>query len=103
MPGVWQKVFKFSSFCGNIRENLAKKTPTRFFSFRRNIRENLAKGWTADVGSGIEQQKLSCPKELHSCTDYIAYDEESDHSNKAVRKTPEIESGHKVSEEVKWT
>ena len=29
------------------------------------------------------------------------YDEESDHSNKAVRKTPEIESGHKVSEEVK--
>ena len=31
------------------------------------------------------------------------YDEESDHSNKAVRKTPEIESGHKVSEEVKWT
>ena len=28
-------------------------------------------------------------------------DEESDHSNKAVRKTPEIESGHKVSEEVK--
>ena len=32
-----------------------------------------------------------------------AYDEESDHSNKAVRKTPEIESGHKVSEEVKWT
>ena len=33
----------------------------------------------------------------------IPYDEESDHSNKAVRKTPEIESGHKVSEEVKWT
>ena len=33
----------------------------------------------------------------------IVYDEESDHSNKAVRKTPEIESGHKVSEEVKWT
>ena len=33
----------------------------------------------------------------------IKYDEESDHSNKAVRKTPEIESGHKVSEEVKWT
>ena len=32
---------------------------------------------------------------------YIHYDEESDHSNKAVRKTPEIESGHKVSEEVK--
>ena len=32
-----------------------------------------------------------------------AYDEESDHSNKAVQKTPEIESGHKVSEEVKWT
>ena len=31
----------------------------------------------------------------------IHYDEESDHSNKAVRKTPEIESGHKVSEEVK--
>ena len=31
----------------------------------------------------------------------ILYDEESDHSNKAVRKTPEIESGHKVSEEVK--
>ena len=31
----------------------------------------------------------------------ICYDEESDHSNKAVRKTPEIESGHKVSEEVK--
>ena len=31
----------------------------------------------------------------------IRYDEESDHSNKAVRKTPEIESGHKVSEEVK--
>ena len=31
----------------------------------------------------------------------FAYDEESDHSNKAVRKTPEIESGHKVSEEVK--
>ena len=31
----------------------------------------------------------------------IYYDEESDHSNKAVRKTPEIESGHKVSEEVK--
>ena len=29
------------------------------------------------------------------------YDEESDHSNKAVRKTPEIESGHKVSELVK--
>ena len=29
------------------------------------------------------------------------YDEESDHSNKAVRTTPEIESGHKVSEEVK--
>ena len=29
------------------------------------------------------------------------YDEESDHSNKAVRKTPEIESGHKVSAEVK--
>ena len=29
------------------------------------------------------------------------YDEESDHSNKAVQKTPEIESGHKVSEEVK--
>ena len=33
----------------------------------------------------------------------LMYDEESDHSNKAVRKTPEIESGHKVSEEVKWT
>ena len=33
----------------------------------------------------------------------VFYDEESDHSNKAVRKTPEIESGHKVSEEVKWT
>ena len=33
--------------------------------------------------------------------DGITYDEESDHSNKAVRKTPEIESGHKVSEEVK--
>ena len=33
----------------------------------------------------------------------LTYDEESDHSNKAVRKTPEIESGHKVSEEVKWT
>ena len=32
---------------------------------------------------------------------YLLYDEESDHSNKAVRKTPEIESGHKVSEEVK--
>ena len=32
---------------------------------------------------------------------YFRYDEESDHSNKAVRKTPEIESGHKVSEEVK--
>ena len=31
----------------------------------------------------------------------FVYDEESDHSNKAVRKTPEIESGHKVSEEVK--
>ena len=31
----------------------------------------------------------------------LVYDEESDHSNKAVRKTPEIESGHKVSEEVK--
>ena len=31
----------------------------------------------------------------------LEYDEESDHSNKAVRKTPEIESGHKVSEEVK--
>ena len=31
----------------------------------------------------------------------LTYDEESDHSNKAVRKTPEIESGHKVSEEVK--
>ena len=31
------------------------------------------------------------------------YDEESDHSNKEVRKTPEIESGHKVSEKVKWT
>ena len=31
----------------------------------------------------------------------MPYDEESDHSNKAVRKTPEIESGHKVSEEVK--
>ena len=31
----------------------------------------------------------------------VLYDEESDHSNKAVRKTPEIESGHKVSEEVK--
>ena len=31
----------------------------------------------------------------------FCYDEESDHSNKAVRKTPEIESGHKVSEEVK--
>ena len=31
----------------------------------------------------------------------FGYDEESDHSNKAVRKTPEIESGHKVSEEVK--
>ena len=31
----------------------------------------------------------------------LKYDEESDHSNKAVRKTPEIESGHKVSEEVK--
>ena len=36
-------------------------------------------------------------------TRIILYDEESDHSNKAVRKTPEIESGHKVSEEVKWT
>ena len=33
--------------------------------------------------------------------DLLQYDEESDHSNKAVRKTPEIESGHKVSEEVK--
>ena len=32
---------------------------------------------------------------------FFDYDEESDHSNKAVRKTPEIESGHKVSEEVK--
>ena len=32
---------------------------------------------------------------------HVLYDEESDHSNKAVRKTPEIESGHKVSEEVK--
>ena len=32
---------------------------------------------------------------------FNTYDEESDHSNKAVRKTPEIESGHKVSEEVK--
>ena len=32
---------------------------------------------------------------------HIQYDEESDHSNKAVRKTPEIESGHKVAEEVK--
>ena len=31
----------------------------------------------------------------------VIYDEESDHSKKAVRKTPEIESGHKVSEEVK--
>ena len=31
----------------------------------------------------------------------LHYDEESDHSNKTVRKTPEIESGHKVSEEVK--
>ena len=31
----------------------------------------------------------------------FVYDEESDHSNKAVRKTPEIESGHKVLEEVK--
>ena len=28
----------------------------------------------------------------------LLYEEESDHSNKAVRKTPEIESGHKVSE-----
>ena len=36
-------------------------------------------------------------------TTFMPYDEESDHSNKAVRKTPEIESGHKVSEEVKWT
>ena len=34
---------------------------------------------------------------------WTQYDEESDHSNKAVRKTPEIESGHKVAEEVKWT
>ena len=34
-------------------------------------------------------------------SEYLVYDEESDHSNKAVRKTPEIESGHKVSEEVK--
>ena len=32
---------------------------------------------------------------------HYTYDEESDHSNKAVRKTPEIEIGHKVSEEVK--
>ena len=76
MPGVWQKVFKFSRFCGNIRENLAKKKHRPvFFSFRRNIRENLAKGWTTDVSSGIEQQNLSCTKELHSCTDYIAYDQ----------------------------
>ena len=41
----------------------------------------------------------------HMASQYFhkPYDEESDHSNKAVRKTPEIESGHKVSEEVKWT
>ena len=31
----------------------------------------------------------------------LLLDEESDHSNKAVRKTPEIDCGHKVSEEVK--
>ena len=30
-----------------------------------------------------------------------SYDEESDHSYKAVRKTHESESGHMVSEEVK--
>ena len=29
-----------------------------------------------------------------------AYDEESDHSNKAVRKTPEIESGRKVLDSI---
>ena len=40
------------------------------------------------------QIKREMSEDLH-------YDEESDHSNKAVRKTPEIESGHKVSEEVK--
>ena len=45
--------------------------------------------------TNIQGKRLGLPN--------IAYDEESDHSNKAVRKTPEIESGHKVSEEVKWT
>ena len=40
-------------------------------------------------------------KKKHQKTAKHIYDEESDHSNKAVRKTPEIESGHKVSEEVK--
>ena len=44
-----------------------------------------------------------CPRVRRlPCEDEVFhYDEESDHSNKAVRKTPEIESGHKVSEEVK--
>ena len=45
------------------------------------------------VGGANPLVNVLCPQ-MH-------YDEESDHSNKAVRKTPEIESGHKVSEEVK--
>ena len=40
-------------------------------------------------------------KGCHPQIQNYKYDEESDHSNKAVRKTPEIESGLKVSEEVK--
>ena len=46
----------------------------------------------------------SCYEEIFAFNKMLlcfTYDEESDHSNKAVRKTPEIESGHKVSEEVK--
>ena len=50
-----------------------------------------------------ETRELITPQSLGQLEAQVIfpYDEESDHSNKAVRKTPEIESGHKVSEEVK--
>ena len=50
----------------------------------------------ANLKTYIIKSDVPIPYWAHS-----SYDEESDHSNKAVRKTPEIESGHKVSEEVK--
>ena len=67
--------------------------------------ENLSASSTYEVIVQVTQLMLKNYRSKRS-SQYIPakrsqYDEESDHSNKAVRKTPEIESGHKVSEEVK--